>query len=185
MFSTSDFKNGLKIELDGQPFEILDFQHSKVGRGGAHVRTKLRNILSGTVMEHTFRSGEKVAKPDLEAKDMQYIYRDGDAFVFMDLTTYDQIHVQDKALGNKGSFLTDGQEIKVLTYQGEVIDLQLPASVLMEVVETEPGVKGDTVSGATKQATLESGLVVNVPLFVEAGEKVKVDTRSGEYLGRA
>ena len=185
MFSTSDFKNGLKIELDGQPFEILDFQHSKVGRGGAHVRTKLRNILSGTVMEHTFRSGEKVAKPDLEAKDMQYIYRDGDAFVFMDLSTYDQIHVHDKTLGNKGSFLTDGQEVKVLTYQGEVIDLQLPASVLMEVVETEPGVKGDTVSGATKQATLESGLVVNVPLFVETGEKVKVDTRSSEYLGRA
>ncbi len=185
MFSTSDFKNGLKIELDGQPFEILDFQHSKVGRGGAHVRTKLRNILSGTVMEHTFRSGEKVGKPDLEAKDMQYIYRDGDAFVFMDLSTYDQIHVQDKTLGNKGAFLTDGQEVKVLTYQGEVIDLQLPASVLMEVVETEPGVKGDTVSGATKQATLESGLVVNVPLFVESGEKVKVDTRSGEYLGRA
>jgi len=185
MFSTSDFRNGLKIEIDGQPFEILDFQHSKVGRGGAHVRTKLRNILSGSVMEHTFRSGEKVAKPDLEVKDMQYIYRDGDAFVFMDLSTYDQIHVPEKTLGNKGSFLTDGQEVKVVTYQGEVIDLQLPASVLMEVVETEPGVKGDTVSGATKQATLEGGLVVNVPLFVETGEKVKVDTRSVEYLGRA
>ena len=184
MYSTSDIRNGLKIELDGYPYEVLNFEHSKVGRGGAHIKTKLRNLMTGSVMDHTFRSGEKINKPDLVAKDMQFLYRDGDHFVFMDMTSYEQVDVDASTLKDKGGFLTDGQEVKVLTYNGQVIDLQLAASVVMKVVETEPGVKGDTVSGATKPASIESGITVNVPLFVEIGDMIKVDTRSGEYLGR-
>ncbi|MCF8040272.1 MAG: elongation factor P [Desulfohalobiaceae bacterium] len=184
MYSTSDIKNGLKIEMDGQPFEVLEFLHSKSGRGGAHIKTKLKNLINGSVLDHTFRSGEKIAKPDLEAKDMQYLYRESDKFVFMDMTTYEQVFVDQSALGSKGAFLQEGQEIKVLTFKEQVIDVQLPAAVIMEVAETEPGVKGDTVSGTTKPAKMENGLSVNVPLFIDQGERIKVDTRSGEYLGR-
>ncbi|MCF8104701.1 MAG: elongation factor P [Desulfohalobiaceae bacterium] len=184
MYSTSDIKNGLKIELDGQPFEVLDFLHSKSGRGGAHIKTKLKNLINGAVLDRTFRSGEKIARPDLEAKDMQYLYKESDKFVFMDMTTYEQVFVDQSALGPKGAFLQEGQEIKVLMFKEQVIDVQLPAAVIMEVAETEPGVKGDTVSGTTKPAIMENGLTVNVPLFINQGERIKVDTRSGEYLGR-
>jgi len=184
MYSTSDIRNGLKIELDGNPYEVLSFEHSKVGRGGAHIKTKLRNLMTGTVMDHTFRSGEKISKPDLMAKDMQFLYRDNDHFVFMDMETYEQVDVDAETLKGKGGYLTDGQEIKVLTFNDKVIDLQLPPSVVMRVADTEPGVKGDTVSGASKPATLESGITASVPLFIEPGDMIKVDTRSGEYLGR-
>ncbi len=184
MYSTSDIRNGLKIELQGQPFEVLDFLHSKTGRGGAHIRTKLKNLLNGSVLEHTFRSGEKIAKPDLETKEMQYLYRSGDELVFMDMSNYEQVHVPEQNLGQKGKFLFEAQEVKVLTYQGQVIDLNLPAAVVLGVTETEPGLKGDTVSGATKIAELENGLSINVPLFVNNRDKVKVDTRTGQYLGR-
>jgi len=184
MYNTSDIRNGLKIELDGYPFEVLNFEHSKVGRGGAHIKTKLRNLLTGSVMDHTFRSGEKIAKPDLMAKDMQFLYRDSDHYIFMDMESYEQVEVDAETLKDKGGFLTDGQEVKVLTYNDKVIDLQLAASVAMQVADTEPGVKGDTVSGASKPATLESGITINVPLFIEPGDTIKVDTRSGEYLGR-
>jgi elongation factor P len=170
--------------MDGIPYEIVEFQHVKPGKGGAFIRTKLKNILNGRVVENTFRSGEKVDKPDMETREMQFLYREADGFVFMDMTTYEQTHVSFDRMGAKGGFLKDGQELKMLLYKGQPIDADLPASVVMEVVETEPGIKGDTVSGATKPAKIESGVSVNVPLFVNTGDKIKVDTRSGEYIGR-
>jgi elongation factor P len=184
MLSTSDIRNGLKIELEETPFEVLDFQHAKYGRGGAHIRTKLRNLLNGAVMEHTFRSGEKIAKPDLETKEMQYLYQEDESLVFMDMTSYEQVHVRKENLHGKWEFLCEGQEIKTQLYRGQIIDINLPASVVLEVIETEPGLKGDTVSGATKPAQLESGLTINVPLFINIGDTIKVDTRSSSYLGR-
>ncbi|MBF0480920.1 MAG: elongation factor P [Desulfovibrionaceae bacterium] len=184
MLSTTDFRRGLKIEMDGIPYEIVEFQHVKPGKGGAFIRTKLKNILNGRVVENTFRSGEKVDKPDMETREMQFLYREAEGFVFMDMTTYEQTHVGFSQMGDKGSFLKDGQELKMLLYKGTPIDADLPASVVMEVVETEPGVRGDTVSGATKPAKIESGVNVNVPLFINTGDKIKVDTRTGEYIGR-
>ncbi len=184
MLSTTDFRRGLKIEIDGTPYEIVDFLHVKPGKGGAFVRTKLRNLLTGRIIDQTFRSGEKVGKPDLETREMQYLYHDGSGYVFMDMTTYEQLIVSDETLKEKGGFLKDGQEVKVLVYNGQPIDMDLPAAVILEVTETEPGLKGDTVSGATKPATLETGLVINVPLFINTGDKIKVDTRTKEYLGR-
>ena len=184
MLSTTDFRRGLKIEIDGTPYEIVDFLHVKPGKGGAFVRTKLRNLLTGRIIDQTFRSGEKVGKPDLETREMQYLYHDGSGYVFMDMTTYEQLTVSDETLKEKGGFLKDGQEVKVLVYNGQPIDMDLPVAVILEVTETEPGLKGDTVSGATKPATLETGLVINVPLFINTGDKIKVDTRTKEYLGR-
>lgn len=184
MLSTTDIRRGLKIELEGEPYEVLEFLHFKPGKGGAFVRSKLRNLLSGSVKDHTFRSGEKFGKPDMESKAMQYIYSDGDKLVFMDMTDYEQIEVPKEQFGGKSGYLLEGQEVKMLTYQGRPLDIELPPSIIMQVAETEPGVKGDTVSGATKPARLESGITINVPLFIEQGEKVKVDTRSGDYLGR-
>jgi elongation factor P len=184
MLSTTDFRRGLKIEMDDTPYEIVEFLHVKPGKGGAFVRSKLKSMLTGAVFDHTFRSGEKVKKPDLESRTMQYLYHDGTAHVFMDMSTYEQMEVPEETLGDKGGFLKEGQELKVLVYNGQIIDIDLPAGVLLEVRDTEPGMKGDTVSGASKPATLETGLVVNVPLFIEVGEKVKIDTRSKEYLGR-
>mgnify|MGYP001101513633 CR=1 FL=1 len=184
MLSTTDFRRGLKIELDNIPYEIVDFQHVKPGKGGAFVRTKLRNMLNGRVVENTFRSGEKMGKPDMETKSMQYLYKDGTGFVFMDMENYEQFSVGDDVLGGKGGYLVDGMELTMLMYRGKALDLDLPASVVLQVTHTEPGVKGDTVSGATKPATLSTGITVNVPLFVNEGEKIKVDTRSGDYLGR-
>ena len=184
MLSTTDFRRGLKIEINGTPYEIVDFLHVKPGKGGAFVRTKLRNLLTGRITDQTFRSGEKVGKPDLETREMQYLYHDGSGYVFMDMTTYEQLTVSDETLKEKGGFLKDGQEVKVLVYNGQPIDMDLPAAVILEVTETEPGLKGDTVSGATKPATLETGLVINVPLFINTGDKIKVDTRTKEYLGR-
>ncbi len=184
MLSTTDFRKGLKIELDNIPYEIVDFQHVKPGKGGAFVRTKLKNMLNGRVVENTFRSGEKMEKPDMETKEMQYLYKDGSGFVFMDMESYDQFSLGDDALGGKGGFLVDGMELTMLMYRGKALDVDLPSSVVLEVTHTEPGIKGDTVSGSTKPATLSTGITVNVPLFVNEGEKIKVDTRSGEYLGR-
>jgi elongation factor P len=185
MLSTPDFRRGLKIEIDGTPYEIVEFLHVKPGKGGAFVRTKLKNVLTGRVTDQTFRSGEKVGKPDMQTQEMQYLYKDGTNFVFMDMQTYEQIDVSGDTLGEKGGYLTDGQEVKVLLYNGRVIDADLPASLEFEVVETEPGVQGDRVSNTTKPATLSTGLVVQVPLFIKEGEMIKVDTRSGEYISRA
>ncbi|MDQ7031688.1 MAG: elongation factor P [Desulfonauticus sp.] len=184
MLSTTDFRRGLKIEIDGTPYEILEFLHVKPGKGGAFVRTKLKNLLNGSIIDETFRAGEKFEKPDLETRVYQYLYKEQDNLIFMDMTTYEQIQVSQDVFGNKGNFLKEGEEVKVLVYKNNPLDLDLPASVVLKVVETEPGIKGDTVSGATKPATLETGLVVQVPLFIAEGDLVKVDTRSGEYIGR-
>lgn len=184
MLSTTDFRKGLKIEIDNTPYEIVDFLHVKPGKGGAFVRTKLKNMLTGGAVDQTFRSGEKVDKPDMETRDMQYLYHDGSGYVFMDMGTYEQITIQDENMEDKGGFLQDGQTVKTLFYNGQPLDIDLPAAVVLKVLETEPGIKGDTVSGASKPATLETGVVVNVPLFINEGDMVKIDTRSKGYLGR-
>ncbi len=184
MYSTTDFKRGLKIEIDGTPYEIVEFQHFKPGKGGAMVRTKLRNILNGRVVDNTFRSGEKVERPNLESRDMQFLYHEGDELVFMDMTTYEQLQIKAESTDGKSGFLKDGQECSVLLYNEQPIDIEIPVSLVLEVTQTEPGAKGDTVSNVTKPATLETGLVIQVPLFVNEGNRVKVDTRTKEYLGR-
>ena len=182
MYSTTDFRKGLKIEVEGIPYEIVDFQHFKPGKGGAMVRTKLRNILTGRIQDITFRSGEKVGKPDMETRDMQFLYRQDDELIFMDMTTYEQLQVSTSTTSGKEGFLKDGQECRVLLYKGNPLDI--PLSLVLEVVETEPGAKGDTVSNVTKPAKLETGIVVQVPIFVNEGDRIKVDTRTKEYLGR-
>ena len=184
MYSTTDFRKGLKIEIDGTPFEIIEFQHFKPGKGGAMVRTKLRNILNGRVLDNTFRSGEKVERPNLESRYMQFLYHEGEQLVFMDRTTYDQMHMDAEATDGKASYLKDGQECRVLLYNEKPLDIEIPASLVLEVTETEPGAKGDTVSNVTKPATLETGVVIQVPIFVNIGDRVKVDTRTNGYLCR-
>lgn len=184
MYSTTDFRKGLKIEIDGTPFEIIEFQHFKPGKGGAMVRTKLRNILNGRVLDNTFRSGEKVERPNLESREMQFLYHEGSDLVFMDMTSYEQLHMSSDAVGDKAFFLKDAQECRVLMYNEKPIDLDIPVSMVLEVVETEPGAKGDTVSNVTKAAKLETGITIQVPIFVNIGDRVKVDTRSKDYLGR-
>ena len=184
MYSTTDFRKGLKIEIDGTPFEIIEFQHFKPGKGGAMVRTKLRNILNGRVLDNTFRSGEKVDRPNLASRAMQFLYHEGEQLVFMDMTTYDQMHMDAEATDGKANYLKDGQECRVLLYNEKPLDIEIPASLVLEVTETEPGAKGDTVSNVTKPATLETGVVIQVPIFVNIGDRVKVDTRTNGYLGR-
>ncbi|WP_294514229.1 elongation factor P [uncultured Bilophila sp.] len=184
MYSTTDFRKGLKIEIDGTPFEIIEFQHFKPGKGGAMVRTKLRNILNGRVLDNTFRSGEKVDRPNLESRDMQFLYHEGENLVFMDMTTYDQMDMPAEATDGKSNYLKDGQVCRVLLYNDKPLDIEIPASLVLEVTATEPGAKGDTVSNVTKPATLETGVVIQVPIFVNTGDRIKVDTRTNAYLGR-
>ena len=184
MYSTSDFRRGLKIEFDGKPYEIVDFQHVKPGKGGAFVRTKLKHILTGRVIDETFRSGEKVGKPDIAMQDMQFLYKEGNDFVFMDLESYEQKNIPASQVGEKGGYIREAETFKVYLYNGELFDIELAASVAMEVVETEPGIQGDRVTNATKPAQLETGITVNVPLFITQGERIKVDTRTGEYISR-
>jgi len=184
MISTKDFRTGLKIEIDGKPFEIVEFQHFKPGKGGAMVRTKLRHMRTGQVLDKTFRSGEKVKKPDMSVVEQQFIYKEGTDFVFMDLESYEQMNVTAEAVGEKGGYIKEGDTVKVLLYNGELIGVDLPANVNLTVAQTDPGVQGDRVSNATKPATLETGLLVQVPLFINEGDLIKVDTRSGDYLGR-
>jgi elongation factor P len=182
--STNDLKNGMTLELDGVLFQVIEFQHVKPGKGGAFVRTKLRNVRSGAVVEKTFNAGVKVAQAIVERKDMQYLYGDGSDFVFMDLETYEQIHVPAELMSGAERYLIEGGEAQVALHEGVPISVDLPASMVLTVTTTDPGVKGDTRTGALKPATLETGLVVQVPLFVEEGERVKVDTRSGDYIER-
>lgn len=184
MYSTTDFKRGLKIEIDGTPYEIVEFQHFKPGKGGAMVRTKLRNILNGRVVDNTFRSGEKVERPDLEQRDMQYLYAEGENLVFMDMTTYEQLHLESSFCGGKERYLQDGQQVAVLLYNGKPIDIEIPLSLILKVIETEEVAKGDTVNNITKPAKLETGIVIQVPAFVKVGDKVKVNTENDEYIGR-
>ena len=183
--STSDLKNGMALNLPDGLFIVVEFQHVKPGKGGAFMRTKLRNARTGAVVEKTFRSDEKVDNVTIDKRDMQYLYRDADQYVFMDNTTYDQIHVEPGTLGDATSYLKEGDSAVLQMYASEIVGVDLPASVELTITETEPGVQGDRVSGARKPATLETGLVVQVPLFVNQGEKIKVDTRSGEYITRA
>jgi len=185
MYTTTDFRNGLKIEFEGGPYTIVYFQHVKPGKGGAFVRTKLKNLKTGAVLEHTFRSGDKVEKPDLEEREMQFMYREGDAFHFMDTASYEQIYLDTDHMGDAANYMIENLSVKILFYRGEPIGIDLPIFIVLTIAETEPGIRGDTVSGATKPAKLESGALVQVPLFLNEGDRVKVDTRTGTYIERA
>ena len=182
--STNDLKNGITLELDNGLFTVVEFQHVKPGKGGAFVRTKLRNLRNGNLLEKTFNAGIKVEQAILEKRDMQFLYKDGSDFVFMDQESYDQSHVSPSALGEAADYLIESAVAIIATYQGDIVSVEIPASVELVIAETEPGVQGDRVSGATKPATLETGKVIKVPLFVNTGDKVKVDTRTGDYITR-
>lgn len=184
MISAGDFKNGVTVEIDGNIYQILEFQHVKPGKGAAFVRTKLKNIISGGVVEKTFRPTEKFPKAHIDRKDMQYLYRDGDLFNFMDVETYDQIALNEDVVGDSLKFVKENEVVKICSHNGNVFSVELPLFVELAITETEPGFKGDTAQGATKPATVETGAIVMVPLFVEQGDVLKIDTRSGEYLSR-
>ena len=184
MYTTAEFKKGLKIELEGKPFLIVDFQHVKPGKGGAFVRTKLKNMINGRVIDQTFRSGEKVGRPDMEEKEMQYLYRDGDNFVFMDNANYEQVYLSKDQIGEQTQFLQENINIKLLYFNKEPLGLELPNFVELKVTGTEPGFKGDTATGGNKPATLETGAVIQVPLFIAEGDRIRVDTRTGSYMER-
>lgn len=185
MITTSDFKTGLTIEWDGGLYQIIEFQHVKPGKGAAFVRTKMRNKRTGAVVERTFRTTEKLEKAHIERLQMQYLYLDGDFYVFMDTETYDQVHLTAANLGDGLKFLKDNMTIHVQFYKDEPIGVELPTTVVLSVAETEPGVKGDTANNVTKAATLESGVTVQVPLFVNEGDELIIDTRTGDYVSRA
>jgi elongation factor P len=182
--TTNDLKNGLVLNLDGQLWSVVEFQHVKPGKGGAFVRTKLKNVLSGKVVDRTFNAGTKVDTATVDKRDMQYLYKDGTDFVFMDSSTYDQIHVPDGVVGDAANFLLENQEVIVAIHEGTPLYIELPASVALKITYTEPGLQGDRSTGGTKPATVETGYEILVPLFLEAGTRVKVDTRTGEYLSR-
>jgi len=184
MPTTNDLKNGMTLNIDGNLMNVVEFQHVKPGKGGAFVRTKLKNVRTGRVLDKTFRAAEPVEVAILEKRAMQYLYRDETGFHFMDTETYEQSAVDADAVGEAASWMVDGSIPYVTFYEGNAIGVELPASVELAVAETEPGIKGDRVSGATKPATVETGSVVQVPLFVETGDRIKVDTRSGAYLTR-
>ncbi len=184
MISTNDFHTGLTIELEGDIYTVVEFQHVKPGKGSAFVRSKLKNLRTGAVLERTFRAGEKVPRAHLERKEMEYLYRSGDSFYLMDLQTYEQIALSGEQMGEATSYLKENEKLMVLMHEDSVVGLELPYTVELAVAETEPGFKGDTASGGSKPATLETGLVVNVPLFINIGDRVRVDTRTGEYIER-
>ena len=181
MISAGDFRNGITLEMDGNIYQIVEFQHVKPGKGAAFVRTKLKNIINGGVVEKTFRPTEKFPQARIDRVDMQYLYNDGDLFYFMNTETYDQIGLNKDAIGDA---LKENEMVKICSHNGNVFAVEPPLFVELEVTETEPGFKGDTATGATKPATVETGAVVNVPLFVEQGDVLKIDTRTGEYLSR-
>ena len=185
MISAGDFKNGITLEIDGNIVQIIDFQHVKPGKGAAFVRTKLKNIINGGAIEKTFRPGEKFPLARIERVDMQYLYNDGDLFNFMNMETYDQIALNSEAVGDSLKFVQENEMVKVCSHNGNVFAIEPPLFVEMEITETEPGVKGDTAQGATKPASVITGAVVYVPLFVNQGDVIKIDTRTGEYLSRA
>lgn len=184
MFSTADFRKGLKIELEGKPFVIVDFLHVKPGKGGAFVRTRLKNMETGQVLERTFRSGEKVDRPDLMEREMQYLYQDAAGFCFMDNDNYDQIFIDEDHLGESKNFLKENIDVKVLFFNNKPIGIEMPIFVNLEITQTDPGVRGDTATGATKPAILETGVVIQVPLFINQGDVVKIDTRTSDYVER-
>jgi len=183
--TTNDLKNGMTLNLDGQLWTVLEFQHVKPGKGGAFVRTKLKNVLSGKVVDKTFNAGVKVEVASVDKREMQYLYREGEDFVFMDTETYDQPHIPAATVGDAANYLLPEQTAVVAFHNETPLYVELPAAVVLEVTHTEPGLQGDRSTGGTKPATLETGAEIQVPLFITTGEKVKVDTRTGEYLGRA
>ncbi len=185
MISAGDFRNGVTFEMDGNVYQIVEFQHVKPGKGAAFVRTKLKNVITGAVVEKTFRPTEKMEKAHVERKDMQYSYTDGDLYYFMDQETFDMIPIGADKVGDSLKFVKEEMICKILSYKGEVSGIEPPTFVELQVTETEPGFKGDTATGATKPATLETGAVINVPLFINEGEMIRIDTRTREYMERA
>ncbi len=185
MISAGDFRNGITLEIEGNVVQVLEFQHVKPGKGAAFVRTKLKNIISGGVVEKTFRPTEKFPAARIDRVEMQYLYSDGDLFHFMNTENYDQIALNSDDIGDSLKFVKENEMVKVCSHNGKVFAVEPPLFVELEITDTEPGFKGDTATGATKPATVETGAVVNVPLFIEQGEKIKIDTRTGEYLSRA
>lgn len=185
MVIAGDFKNGVTFEMDGQVVQVIEFQHVKPGKGAAFVRTKLKNVITGAIVETTFSPTDKFPPAYVERRDMQYLYNDGELYYFMDMETYEQIPVGKDLLGENFKFVKEEMICKVVSYKGSVFSVEPPTFVELVVTETEPGVKGDTATGATKPATVETGAQVKVPLFVDAGTKIKIDTRTGEYLARA
>ncbi|MBQ5951053.1 MAG: elongation factor P [Lachnospiraceae bacterium] len=185
MISAGDFRNGVTIEYEGQVYQIIEFQHVKPGKGAAFVRTKLKNIVNGGVVEKTFRPTEKCETARIDRKDMQYLYNDGDTYYFMDTETFDQIALNEEKVGDTLEFVKENEMVKICSYKGDVFAIEPPLFVELEITDTEPGFKGDTATGANKPATVETGAQVMVPLFVEIGDRIKIDTRTGEYLSRA
>ncbi|MGC5627852.1 elongation factor P [Georgenia sp. Z1344] len=185
MASTNDLKNGMVLKIDNQLWSVVEFQHVKPGKGPAFVRTKLKNVLSGKGVDKTFNAGVKVETATVDRRDMQYLYNDGTDFIFMDSENYEQIPVRPEVVGDASNFMLENTDVVVATHEDQVLFVELPTSVVLEVTETEPGLQGDRSSAGTKPATLETGYQIQVPLFLEQGVKVKVDTRSGDYLGRA
>jgi elongation factor P len=184
MYSTTDFRKGLKIEIGGEPFVIVDFQHVKPGKGGAFVRTRLKSLVSGNVIDQTFRSGDRVDKPDLEEREMQFLYQTGEEFHFMDTQTFEQLFLTAENLGENKDFLKENGLIKALFHNKRPIGVEVPMFVELKIIKSDPGMRGDTATGATKPATLESGAVIQVPLFVEEGDVIRIDTRTREYITR-
>ena len=184
MISAGDFRNGVTFEMESQVYRVVDFQHVKPGKGAAFVRTKLKNVITGAVLEKTFNPTEKVEEAQIDRKDMQYLYNDGEVYYFMDSETYEQLPLNKDELGDTLNYLLDNMVVKILSYKGKVFGIEPPMFVELEVTYTEPGFKGNTSTGTLKPATLETGYSVNVPLFVEIGDKIRIDTRSGEYMER-
>jgi elongation factor P len=182
--STNDLKNGLVLNLDGQLWTVIEFQHVKPGKGGAFVRTKLKNVLSGKVVDKTFNAGVKVDTANVDKRDMQFLYKEGSDFVFMDMSTYDQIHVGESVVGDNAKWMLENQDAIIALHEGNPLYVELPVTVELVITYTEPGMQGDRSTGGTKPATVETGAEIQVPLFITNGEKVKVDTRDGSYLGR-
>jgi len=185
MISVNDFRTGVTIEFEGNIWQVIEFQHVKPGKGAAFVRSKLRNLRNGNIQEKTFRAGERVSRAHIETKTMQYLYASGDSHAFMDTSTYEQIEMQTSQIEHELKFIKENMEVSLITYEGEIIGIDLPNNVELEVTETEPGLKGDTVSGGSKSATLETGLVVQVPLFINQGETLLISTSDGKYVSRA
>ena len=184
MISTTDFRGGVRLMVDGEPFYIVDFQHVKPGKGGAFVRTKLKSYLSGNVLDRTFRSGERFEEPDLEEREMQFLYATGDDFTFMDTETYEQLTFAKKQLGENADLFKENMTVKILIYEHRPIDVELPIFIELKVVDAEPGVRGDTASGGTKPAIVETGATIKVPLYLEVGTVIKIDTRTRAYVER-
>jgi elongation factor P len=185
MVSTNEFKTGLTVTIDNDPWQVVEFQHVKPGKGAAFVRAKMRNLATGAVVERTFNAGERLPNANIDRRDMQYLYQEGDMYVFMDNETYEQLELSKEQLGNGINFLKENMDVKVTSFEGRILGVELPNTVELVVVETEPGIRGDTATGGNKPATMDTGYVVKVPLFINEGDHLLIDTRSGEYIQRA